>query len=201
MTTDSKVPDGASVDPDGIPDDKAKQTVSFATYDKSMKALAKSREREKELEEKYNAVELDRKTKEDAKLHEQGEFKKLLEQREKELTDMKSKLTLKEEQEATSRKLNAFLGKLGGKLVSNDFLTFVDVEKIVINPATNEVDESSITAEVSRYVAKYPTTVNFGKHGSLPADAPGPTNSINYDQWLKLPVKEKRKQLTNMIKP
>ena len=64
---------------------KKDDTVAYKTYDKAM-ALIKKREAElTELREKNEKYALDEKTREEKVLESQGEYKKILESREREL--------------------------------------------------------------------------------------------------------------------
>lgn len=190
--------DGTPSSADGQQDKK--DTVAFETYDKAMKALAKEKAKIKEFEEKLSVFESKQKAQEEAEMQKKGEFEKILEIKNKELSDLKQEIAQKKSQEVTSKKLTAFLSKLGGKLVDNDFLTFVEVDKIAINPDTNEVDDSTLMSEVSRFTSKYPTTIDFGKAGGLPSDRPNPPGSLTYEQWYKLPISEKKKRLKDVKK-
>lgn len=198
MVEQTSIPDGETAKADGEAGGKQESTVKYETYDKAMRSLAKAKEEKRLLEQRL--AELDQKDREmqETKLKEQGEYKKILEQRELELKSLKERFAEEERQKVISKKLNAFVKNLPGELAHNDMLLHVDVEQIAIDPETGEVDKLTVDKQVSTFVQNYPFGIKTKGGKGLPGDAPKQTTSITYDEWLTLPLNEKRKNLSKI---
>jgi len=201
MVEQTSIPDGETAKADGEAGGKQESTVKYETYDKAMRSLAKAKEEKRLLEQAL--AERDQKERElqEMKLKEQGEYKKILEQRELELKSLKERVAEEERQKVISKKLNAFVRNLPGELAHNDMLIHVDVEQIAIDPETGEVDKLTVDKQVSTFVQNYPFGIKTKGGKGLPGDAPKTASNIPYSEWLKLPLKEKKAQLPNLIKP
>ena len=147
--------------------------------------------------------EIESKTKqeEEEKLKQNGEIQKLLDLREQKIADMENKLGEAESRAAKSEKaimdtwkLNHFYEKLPGKLKRKEYLTFVDLEGIVCNPETGDIDADSVDKVVGSFVENHNHLIERGSGGRLPGDAARKQSQISYEQWLKLPLNEKQSE-------
>jgi hypothetical protein len=186
-------------------------TVKYETYDKTLKRLKKKEAEARDLESRYfelleekKQVDLDRKKKEEAKLAEQGEWKKLLEARERELQDFKEKFENQQSEilerdkvlnEAT--KLQAFINNLPGKVVKDDYLSFVDIDKIAIE--NGKVDSKSVEFVVNDFMKNHPTLFSPSKITKLPGEAARPSSAITYEEWRRLPLREQKNHLQDIV--
>lgn len=175
-------------------DIQKQDSVSYQTYKEVLDQRKADQKRLKALEEELGLVKTKEKEIEEKKLRDKGEYQKLLDARDKENAELKSKFSEMEKNLVDGTKLQAFLDKLPGKIKKNEFLMFVDLEKIPFNPETKKVDESGLSMVVNEFVRDYSDLIQTSSKKILPGDAPNPVSTLTYDQWLKLPLDEKKKR-------
>ena len=139
--------------------------VSYETY---QKVLAEA----KAAKEKARAFEAAAKAAQEDKLKEQNEWKLLAEQREKDLLEERKARTEIEGSIVEAYKRNAFIRQLGGRLKNDRYFDFVDTDRIVYNPETKQVDESSVKSVVADFLREHSSLVE-SKAGKMPNVAPG----------------------------
>lgn len=148
------------------------QTVSYQSYQKAVDEVKSAKAKAQELESRLSAIE-------EAKLNEQGDYKKLVELRESRIKELETQLkgvaserdnVLRENQDTW--KLQAFHSALDGKIKKPEYLSFVDLESIVIDPETKQVDASSVQNVVSSFMENYSDLVEKKSFKGLPSDAP-----------------------------
>lgn len=141
-----------------------KDVVKYETYSRVLSEAKKYKEKVREYEAVLQQTQ-------EAKLKEQNEWKVLAEQYKSKL-DLTSKV-LEEQERAivNGLKFQEFEKHLGGKLKKRDYASFVDFEKIVLNPETKSVDEDSVKTVVSDFVKEHSSLVDFGSQGRLPNQA------------------------------
>ena len=104
--------------------------VSYETYQKVLNEAKKAKELAKHLAEE--------KAKNDEKaLADQQQWKLLFEQTKAQLDQTNSVLSEQEKSIVNGLKYQEFEKHLGGKLKNRDYATFIDFEKIAINPDRN----------------------------------------------------------------
>lgn len=190
----------------------------FNDLQAQLEAERKSKERilneSKEYKEKYQAFkskEEEFKTQqakaEEDRLRQQGEYKTLLEQREKELEALRNSLT-ETKSEADSfresivnlRKASAFERELGGKLKKDSYWNHVDFNKIALDPETGEIDKGTLKEVANNFVKEYKELVDFPSGGNLPNQTPnGGGGKLTYDQWKKLPLADRKKRMRDVV--
>ena len=193
--------------PSGQPDENLvdsvkdkKEFVAYETYQKTLAQEKAAKEKARELESKISEYENAKKMQEETKLNEKGEFKKLVELREKEIERLKNEMTnLSQERDNykgnldDTYKLQAFYDKLPGKIKRKEYLGFVDLDSIVIDPESGNVDSDSVQNVVSNFVERYGDLIEQSKFGGLPSDAPkGSTRKYNASEWKTLTLKERK---------
>lgn len=109
----------------------------------------------------------DKKTAQDDKLREQGQYKQLLEQNEKRILDLekdieseKKKAREADETLSDAKKLSAFQRRLGGQLKNDDYLAFVKTSNIIV--IDGKIDNSSVDTVVKDFLSKHEALVDFG---------------------------------------
>jgi hypothetical protein len=199
--------DGIQDGDDGVDAGKEakKDVVKYESYKKAVdqkKALQEElkayKAKEAELAEKQRILE-------EEKLKGEGNWKALLEDREKRLKETEDKLK-NQQAEAdkykqnliNARKIQAFTRAIGGDLKDPEYYSFIDVEKIAIDPETNKVDESSVKTYASDFVSRHKALINFSDK-KLPQDAARTTGGLSYEQWTKLPLKEMKERYSEVI--
>lgn len=190
--------DASSKSTGGDFEGKQEDKVAYSTYKKAISELNNNRAARKELEQQLNEYRAREEQVEKEKLEQQGEYKKLLD-----LERKKNEEFLRERDEyknslITAHKLNAFKEKLPGRLASNEYYAFVDVNDIAIDPETNAIDESSVEATVNNFLTRHSRLVeSTGK--KLPNDAPQSRSPLSYEEWKRLPLKEKKERYNEVF--
>ena len=209
MSTETTVSDSQQTVSDG--DDNQAADTSDKTTDSSDTSKTVSYESHQRLlrQRKADQVKLTRldeleaqdKERVDDKLKASGNYEKMLSARDTEISDLKTKLTDRERTLTDGVKLQAFLDKLPGKVKRREFLKFVKIDDIALDPETNSIDTSSLEVVVNGFVKDYSDLIQPNNTATLPHDqANAGGGSLAYDDWLKLPLKEKRARSSEVIK-
>ena len=209
MTEETKVSSGNTDHASGEGSEKNEQrnVVAHESFvkalDEKKRAQAKAADLQRQLDEIQNRAKLD----EEEQLKKKGEFQKLLELKESKLQTLEQQMRSAEERAVGAEraitdtwKLNHFYEKLPGKLKNRQYLTFVDLDDIVLNPETKEVDSDSLDKVVNSFMEEHGHLVEKQTKGRLPGDAAGGYNAISYEQWAKLPLKEKKEKYAEVYK-
>lgn len=177
--------------------------------DRLEKESRKFKEQARTYESKQQEEVEAKKKLEEEKLRSQGEFKALLEQRERELEEARRKAQQAEEEANNTRqtlteaqKLAAFQNRLGGTLKNPAYLQFVDTSKIVFNPETNQIDTSSVDMAVKSFLEHHSALVEKPKGGMYYGQGGrGGSNAMSHDKWSSLgTLKEKRENFEAAFK-
>ena len=184
--------------PGGTEGGNQNESVKYETYKRT---LGQKKKLETELlEAKERLAEIERKEQEaeEKRLAEQGEYKKLLDLERKKREENEQKVKSYEKNLLDAHKLNAFKEKLPGKIRNNAYYDFVDINKIVLDPETGHVDETSLNEVVNDFVSEHSALLDLGQKRQLPDNAPGSTTALTYDEWVKLPLDERKKRYREM---
>jgi hypothetical protein len=190
MSKNPAAPGGSDPIPGGDPENKpnsqdpnpadpgegAPRQVSYDSYKKAVDEAKAAKKRLDDFERKE-------KDREEASLKEQGNFKKLLEQREAELKDTQKKLTDLDSKISNSRKLNSVLGAIGSE-IPKQYWGLIDLEQIAVDPDSGLPDESSIKKAAEEFRKQFPEVIKTTK-GKLPNDAPGGAGSLGFAAEIK----------------
>lgn len=147
----------------GKSDDKSKDTVAYSTYQKTL-------DEAKELKRKLKEFEDLQKSESEKKLKEQNDWKTLAEQKEAQLSEKSKELDDYKKNLLDSLKISAFNRTLGGKLRRDEYIDFVDLDKIAYNPETKKVDTESVKTVVASFLKEHGHLVEF-KKGTLPNES------------------------------
>ena len=184
--------------------DQEKQTVAYESYQKVLGEKKAFQAKFNELQEQFNSVMDTQKQAEANRLSEEGDYKKLLELREKEIQDFKAKVdTLSQERDGAIKenrdtwKLQAFYQELPGKIKKTEYLNFIDLDSIVFDPETREIDPASLKSTVSSFMENYSDLVDTKQFKSLPSDAPREPkakslNDLSREERLQLVLQKHR---------
>ena len=149
-------------------------------------------EKIREMNEKLESFESEKKKIEEEKLKQEGNWKELLESRERTLQELQDKLNEKDEavksyethlQEA--KKLQGLQDALGGKFRKPEYMNLVDTSKIAVDPDTGNVDQSSLKSYADHFLKEHKELIQFNKP-QINDNAPGQSLSMSYDEWVKL---------------
>jgi hypothetical protein len=142
---------------DGL-EQSQKDSVAYETY---RKVLSEKKRRDAELKDaldRLNHYETEAKTREEQELKSKDEWKKLLEIREAELHETKSKLSQVFEQQVNTAKLTTFFDSLDGK-VAKKYWDKIPLDAIVYDDSAGEIDKASVQRAIERFKKEYPEVI------------------------------------------
>ena len=171
--------------------------VSYDTHRKLLSEKKKASDRIADLEKRLAEIDRMKKESEEKSLADREEWKKLHDLKVKELEQKDKELQNWQQRHNDSRKLQTFLDHLPGS-IDNEYWGLVPIEKIVTNPETGEIDETSVTELVADFAKKHHRLIDKPGSGSdgLPKGSPrGVESTVSYEQWLKMSAADKRKNL------
>ncbi len=212
----SSVDDSSGVTPDGS-QDQSKQTVNYETYQKSVSQERNLRERLSTMEGQLNTFKTAEKDREDKRVRDkednltrQGEYKKLVEIRDQKIKELENAVNSAKEDNSyltgvivEEKRARAFKDNIAGKLRRPEFISHANLESIIINPETGEVDKESTIKVCNEFMESYGNSlVDAGSFGLLPNGAPRTATGtkLTQNQWESLPLKEMRKRISDVIK-
>jgi len=167
--------------------------VSYETYQKVLNEAKKAKELAKTLAEE--------KAKNDEKaLADQQQWKVLADQYKSQLEQTKSVLSEQEKSIVNGLKYQEFEKHLGGKLKNRDYATFIDFEKIAINPESRTVDEESVKSVVSEFLKSHAPLVEFQSGAKLPNGAGSGYNSAMTKDVKEMTTAELENELRKLGK-
>lgn len=186
------VEDPDKIDPDNIDDpEKKDDKVSFESHQKLLNE-------KKALQKKLDEHEKKNKETVEKELKAKEQFKELAEAKEKELEETKTKLKEKEIESDNFTKISHFVKNATGE-IPQQYWSLIPLDSIEIDEH-GKVDEVSLKKAVKDFEKQYPEVIKKATKGKMPNGAAnGGSNSISYDEWVKLPYKEKmerRKDVT-----
>lgn len=215
MTDSVESPSGTAneKDPSGaLNTDAAGDKVAYETYQRVLDQRKKDQEKLTELQGKLNElsefkanVEKEAQTVQEEKLKNEGNWKALVEQRDNKIREYEAKLSdLNNKVENYDKnindmiKLSAFDRALGGKLKKDEYYSFVNTDKIVINPETNQVDMDVLKQYANEFQNNHKELIDYDTR-KLPGDAPTKSGKLTREEWLKLPLADKKKRLREVM--
>lgn len=160
---------------------KTNDVVKYETYSKVLSEAKKLKEKVKEYE---SVLEQSK----EQKLKEQNEWKALAEQYKHKLDETSSVLQEQERSIINGLKYQEFEKHLGGRLKKKDYASFVDFDRIVLNPETKAVEPDSAKVVAAEFLKQYSELVELPSSGKLPNQAPSsfaPTGKAVEDMDVK----------------
>ena len=146
-----------------------KDTVKYETHNKLLGQHKAVQEKMRVAQEIIDKFEAEKRNVEEVKLQEQGEFKKLLTLKDEELGKLKTERDTAVKENQDTWKYDAFYKKLGGTLDNSAYLSFVDLDNIIFNPETREIDEQSVESVVNDFRTKHSRLITPFNNSKLPA--------------------------------
>ena len=135
--------------------------VKYATHKKLLNQLKNRSEELDELRAFKTKVE-----EQDA--IKRGEFEKIIASRDETIKELQTKLDTIERDVTDGTKLQAFLDSVPGKVKKQEYLSFVDLDKIGVDPDTGKIDQISLERSVKNFVETYPEFIQPSSGKSLP---------------------------------
>ena len=148
-----------------------KDVVQYQTYQKVLGEKKKMQEQLGSVQKQLDELLAAQKQAEEQKLAENQEFKKLLDLRTQELEKTSNELNSMRAQHANAQKLDAFLGALGGR-VDRKYWGLIDLDQVVLDPESGQVDEMSVTKLVESFRAEHGRLIDTPNSKKLPNEFP-----------------------------
>jgi 4-alpha-glucanotransferase len=136
-------------------------------YDTYRRVLAEA----KKLKDQVKLYEEEKTKSHEQKLKEQNEWKALAEAKSAQADHLEKAFKEQQEQIVNGMKYQEFEKHLGGRLKNRDYATFIDFDKIVINPETKQIDAESVKGVVSGFVKEHSSLVEFSGSARMPNEA------------------------------
>jgi len=189
-------------DQTNVGDKSENQQQDVVSYDSHRRLLSEKKKLQSQHEEtlkRLQELENQQKEAEERKLAEKEDFKKLLELREKELKEERERFSKLDMRVKEGKKMSSFLHSLGTEL-DQKYWSLVDLDQIAVNPETGDPDPSSIQEVVEKFKSNFSEVIVNRDAARLPNDSARKGGSgITYDEWLKLPLKEKKERYQEML--
>lgn len=204
-------PKGSEENPVNLEEKLAELTSALEAERASKERILKESKEYKEGLQSYKLKESEREAKrkeaEEERLKKEGQYSTLLEQRDNRIKELEESLNnTRGEVESRDtaivnfRKAAAFERTLGGKLKKDAYWNHVDFESIAINPETGDIDRSSLDKVVKSFSEDFGELVDFGNTANLPNTSPsGSSGKLSYEQWKKLPLKDRKARMKDVI--
>jgi hypothetical protein len=183
---------------DGGGGDNDNKQVSYESHRRLLNEMKKEREERRKLQAELAERAQREKEAEEKRLAEQNEWKKIAENREKELKEKEDKLKGLETERQDARKLDAFLTALKGK-VDPKYWPMIDLESIAIDPESGRVDEMTVARTVEDFRKDHGRLIDTPGNGDgMPPNAPesGGNQKLTDEAWKKLPLKERKARMS-----
>lgn len=179
---------------------KKDDVVSHATYQRVLTQKKQADEKIATYEKQLKEVEKRDKERLDAELKAKEDFKTIASLKEKELEEFKTKYVSLEQTLQNGLKLDAFLKAVPGK-VDDAYFPLISLDEIVIDPNTNRPDPTSVQNAAKEFEKRYPKVIEKASGVSLPNQAASNgSGAIDLEAWKKLPAKEMKAKLAEVMK-
>lgn len=172
------------------------EPVPYDTYRKFLAQRKNDQEKMKQITSKLETYEKKLKDIEN-NTPPNSDYKSLYETRNKELEELSNKIKEKESvigeyenKYARIKKLSAFTEALPAKLKRKEYYAHVDLDQIVVDPDTGDIDQKSITAYATKFAEDFKDLLDLKGGPNLPNAKSNGTATLSYEQWLQLPASE-----------
>lgn len=162
--SDQNVGSASTQEPSGQSETNSNDKVAYDTY---RRVLAEA----KKLKDQVKLYEEEKVKSHEQKLKEQNEWKALAEAKSAQAEHLEKAFKEQQEQIVNGMKYQEFEKHLGGRLKNRDYATFIDFDKIVINPETKQIDAESVKGVVSGFVKEHSSLVEFSGGAKMPNEA------------------------------
>lgn len=190
---------GAPIQPGG-----ASAEIKADDHKRALDDLMKFKKQAQETQAKLDQILKEKEKENEKKLGEAGEFQKIIALKEQNINDLSSRLKNLQDEEQNLRqvlfdsaKLNAVRERLPGQLKRPEYMTFIDIAKVAINPDTKEIDTQSVESVVSEFLKTHPDLLKTDPI-KLPGGTAMPGMKLSTAEWAKLPIAEKRKRISEV---
>jgi hypothetical protein len=169
-------------------------------YESYKRLLDQKKQRDRELLElRRQQEEIDKKKK-----LENEQYKQLYEETSEKHKELEKKFGELHKSRIDDFKEAAFLSMLPGDLLKSEYMAHADINEIIFDEDNGSINQDSVKSVVDKFVKNHGHLVKQRNKPELPNDAPGNTDGqksgkLTYDQWLKLPYKDKKARIKDVI--
>lgn len=170
-------------------------------YDTFQRVLRQKKAMEEKLA-KFEKLEEERRMKEEAskqeRLREQQKYEELSKDLQEKLEQERSAKENFKKSWLDTHKLQAVLDKLPGKPKRQEYLSFIDLDKIEIDEHEGIVADT-VEEVANSFIENYGELLSRPKSSELPSDAPSSKGKLSYEAWSKLPLADKKARLKDVM--
>lgn len=194
--SNDKDPAGSNSLAGGEGSNQPKDTVTYETHRKLLDEKKRVQAEKEELANKLAAFEADKAKAQKEELERQGNYKKLLEQKEEENKKIKEEHDSLITTLQNAKKRQAVLRHIQGSVPADIVDKVLDTTGVSVDEA-GEIDDATAKVVAQEFAQKYHYLIQNGKpNGGMPNGAPSPGgNKLSYSEWLKLPSKDMKKRM------
>lgn len=165
------IPSGTEGQAGGDALDQAnKDFVKYETYQRIVSEKKRRDEQLGEMSKRVQELEGQQKMRHEQELREKEDYKKLLDLRDKELLDTKSKLNEFSVMQKLEKKAQAFVNAVGG-LKRQEYMNLVDFDQIIMTDE-GSIDQMSLEKYKDEWAQKFPETLADKRTASIPVTSP-----------------------------
>jgi len=184
-----------------------KDKVSFESYKKLLDQRKADQLKMKETDERLKAFESEKNSLHEQELLKEKKYEEIIQLKEdarrkaEEALEQSNNTSFELKKELIDgHKLQSVVDVLPGKLKNPAYYNFIDVDSIVIDPETNTIDPNSVAEVANAFLKNHYELIDVKSSKKLPHDAGGTHGTLTHAEWLKLPIKEKRTRLKEVVK-
>jgi len=179
----------------GTGDDK----VSYETHRKLLAEKKAAATKLAEYEARLAEVDKQAKERELAELEKQKDYEKLKANLQDELKKRDSVIQQLDSERTTAKKLDAFFKALDGNL-DRRYWSLIDIDQIVIDPASKAIDDMSVTKYLEGFRKEYPEIIAKPGRQTMPNEKANGTGKtvLTLDEWKALPLKERKTRISDV---
>lgn len=183
-----------------------KDFVKYESFDKLVGQLKRQKEMNEQLNQKVQEFELEKRRIEESKLAEQGEYKKLLEMRTSEISQLSEQLEserrnseLANKTLIDAQKLQAVYEELPGRVRNPSYMQFIDLDQVAYDPETGRIDRESAKLAANYFAEEHSALIDTSHIGRLPGNSAKPSVPLK-DRYKDMPLSEMRKNVADAVR-
>lgn len=178
-------------------EEQTDDSVQYDTFQRVLRQKKSADEKIAKYEKQLNEIKMREEAEKAEKLKQQQKFEEYSKQLEEKLESERKEKEDYRKSLLDTHKLQAVLDKLPAKPKRSEYLNFINLEQVEIDPETGIVSES-VEQVANDFISNYGELLDRQGKG-LPNDAPRTTSKLTYEQWLKLPTKEKKLRMKEVF--
>ena len=183
---------------DGGKDTQQDNKVAYETYKKTVDQVHNQKRELDELRSKIAEFNARQESQEKEKLESQQKFEELYKSEQEKASKILEEKSLVEKQFQKHLKENALKSELG-KIKKDEYLQFADIDSITLDES-GTINIDSVKDVANKFRENY-SDLLISETNLPPSDAPKGKSGkkLSYDDWLKLPAKDQKARLKDVI--